>query len=147
MSIHSGSTGNIRHSPRNGLRLTPRSPRGPLALLTPSSARRVGVLANLTPAKGRQNHTASPSAKQRARQSRCLRPPHPASRFVTIGRNAPLHRDGMRRGKHNFPKNGSRIFFAERIDRNSRPPPVGQITCCRMSRNSLRRRALKADVS
>ena len=44
------------------LRLTPRSSRGPLALLTPSSARRFGVLANLTPAKGRQNHTASPSA-------------------------------------------------------------------------------------
>jgi hypothetical protein len=37
-------------------------------------------LANLTPASGRQNHTASPSAKQRARQSHRLRPPHPAPR-------------------------------------------------------------------
>ena len=79
-SIHSGSTGIIRHPPRDGLRLIPRSPRGPLALLTPSSARRVGVVANLTPAKGRQNHTASPSANRRARQSHHSRPPHPAPR-------------------------------------------------------------------
>ena len=43
-SLHSGSTGNIRHPPRDGLRLIPRSPRGPIALLTPSSVRRVGVL-------------------------------------------------------------------------------------------------------
>jgi hypothetical protein len=30
---------------------------------------------------------------------RCLRPSHPASRFVTIGRNAPLHRGGMAKEK------------------------------------------------
>jgi len=51
-----------------------------LLFLTPSSARRFRVVANLTPAKGRQNHTTSPSAKQRARQSRCSRPPHPVQR-------------------------------------------------------------------
>ena len=63
-SIHSGGTGNIRHSPRSSLRLIPRSPRGPIAFLTPSSGRRFRVSSNLTPAKGRQNHTASPSASR-----------------------------------------------------------------------------------
>jgi len=42
-------------------------------LLTPSSARRLRVVANLTPAKERQNHTASPSAKRHARQSHPIR--------------------------------------------------------------------------
>ena len=51
-SIHSGSTGNIRHPPRNGLRLIPRSPRGPIALLTPSSARRFGRRCELDACKG-----------------------------------------------------------------------------------------------
>jgi hypothetical protein len=43
-----------------------------------------GIVANLAPASGRQNHTASPSAPDAARQSAPLRPPHPASRVVTI---------------------------------------------------------------
>src|SRR6185312_1281678 len=34
--------------------------------------------ANLAPAKGCQNHTASPSASSAARQSAPTRPPHPA---------------------------------------------------------------------
>jgi hypothetical protein len=59
-----GHTGNTRHSPRNGLRLISRSPRGPgsfapVALLPPSFADRS---ATLTPASGRQDHTTSPSA-------------------------------------------------------------------------------------
>jgi hypothetical protein len=38
------------------------------------------IIANLTPASGRQDHTASPSASWRARQQRNSRPPHPAPR-------------------------------------------------------------------
>jgi len=36
--------------------------------------------ANLTPASGRQDHTTSPSASRRARQSHRLRPSHPTPR-------------------------------------------------------------------
>jgi hypothetical protein len=64
--------------------------------LPPSSARRVSVFANLAPASERQNHTTSPSASATFVR-RALRVHRiPASRFVTIGRNAPLHRGGMR---------------------------------------------------
>ena len=50
-SIHSGGTGSIRHSPRDGLRLIRDLP-GDRAFLPPSSARRVSVIANLTSASG-----------------------------------------------------------------------------------------------
>ena len=86
--IHSGGTGNIRHSPRNGFPIYSVLSPGTTALLTPSSARRVGVLANLTPASGRQNHTASPSASGAlvARTARGHRiPPH-----VRDDRDTPL---------------------------------------------------------
>ena len=78
-SIHSGSTGITRHPPRNGFTTYSALFPGTTALLTPSSARRVGVLANLTPASGRQNHTASSSAPARSSHAP-LRPPHPAPR-------------------------------------------------------------------
>jgi hypothetical protein len=46
------------------------------------------------------------------------RPPHPAPRFVTIGRNAPLHRGGMGRAyKSDLPDGLSDIFFARGLDR------------------------------
>src|SRR5881396_3656849 len=63
------------------LRLTSRSP-GDQACLTPSSAL---LIADLTPASGRQNHTTSPSASAsfvRPAFARLTlpRPPHPAPR-------------------------------------------------------------------
>src|SRR5436189_5574663 len=48
-----------RHSPRNGFNGFLRGLPGDQACLTPSSAL---LLADLTPASGRQNHTTSPSA-------------------------------------------------------------------------------------
>src|SRR5213082_2337628 len=59
---------------------------GDRALLPPSLADRS---ANLTPASGRQDHTALPSAGLRSRQQRRLRPPHPAPN-VRDDREAPL---------------------------------------------------------
>jgi hypothetical protein len=50
---------------------------GDRALLPPSSAK---DSANLTPASGRQDHTALPSADQRLRLWHRPRPPHPAPR-------------------------------------------------------------------
>jgi hypothetical protein len=44
------------------------------------------IIADLTPASGRQDHTTSPSASRRARQSRHPRPSHPDLTFVTIAK-------------------------------------------------------------
>jgi hypothetical protein len=51
-------------------------------------------LRDLAPAQGRQDHTTSPSAANADQSARIRapappRPPHPAPRFVTIGRSAP----------------------------------------------------------
>ena len=89
----------IRPSPRNGFNGFLRALPGDRAFLPPSFLRSL-LLKNLTPASGRQDHTTSPSAKRRSSRNYCARRscvhriPH--SRFVTIGRNAPLHRGGMR---------------------------------------------------
>jgi hypothetical protein len=58
---HHGHTGNTRHSPRNGLRLTPRSPRGP-GSFAPVTFAEIASHESLTPASGCQDHTTSPSA-------------------------------------------------------------------------------------
>src|SRR6202051_2952421 len=65
------------------------------AWLPPSSLRSL-LLKNLAPASERQDHTTSPSASATF-VSRALRVHRiPAPRIVTIGRNVPLHRGGMR---------------------------------------------------
>src|ERR1700724_914834 len=58
---HHGHTGITRHSPRNGLRLIPRSPRGP-GSFAPVTSAGIASCENLAPASGRQDHTTSPSA-------------------------------------------------------------------------------------
>ena len=107
---------------------------------------------------GCQDHTTSPSASapfvcaplpltmNRPAIAPCAptlpRPPHPASRFVTIGRNAPLHRGGMGRAyKSDLPDGLSEIFFARGLDRNSRTLPVGQISWRKKIVKWLRRSA------
>ncbi len=99
---------------------------GTTALLTPSSARRVGVVANLTPASGRQNHTASPSASS-ALVSRAAHV-HRIPPDVRDDREPPLlaRQDGE--NKPHISEKRKKIFFARGLDRNSRSPPVGQIT-------------------
>src|SRR5262249_50073906 len=44
------------------------------------------IVANLTPAKGRQNHTTSPSASRAARQAALPRPSHSNPTLVTIAK-------------------------------------------------------------
>jgi len=51
---------------------------------------------NLTPASGRQDHATSPSASATFVRRAIRVHRIPAPRFVTIGRNVPLHRGGMR---------------------------------------------------
>ena len=70
-SIHSGSTGNIRHPPRNGFTVSFALSPGtigcvdPVSPLLPRLAARSGSTQQqrtLTPTMGRQNHAISPSA-------------------------------------------------------------------------------------
>jgi hypothetical protein len=56
--------------------------------------------------------------RPRAQSARATpsRPSQPASRSVTIGHNAPLHRGGMARENHSFLKNGIKIFLRGGLD-------------------------------
>jgi len=78
-------------------------------------------LANLTPAWGRQNHTASPSAKQRARQSHRPRPPHPAPRTwrsrvaPLLGRDRGINTADFPIRQGNFLQIGRRPSMPERL--------------------------------
>jgi hypothetical protein len=77
--IRSGGTGNIRHSPRSGFNSLLRALPGDHRFVDPVIRATRWRLANLTPASGRQNHTASPSATRSARLTlRCVHriPPH-----------------------------------------------------------------------
>ena len=116
-SIHSGGTGKHPAFPTRWFTAYSALFPGTAALLTPSSARRVGVVANLTPASGRQNHTASPSATGKRSSHAPSRPPHPAPRFVTIGRNAPCIEAGWREESTYFRKTEVNYFFARGLDR------------------------------
>jgi hypothetical protein len=85
-----------RHSLRDGFNGFLRALPGDHAWLPPSPVRRASVFTNLAPASERQDHTTSPSACATF-VSRAIRVHRiPASRVVTIGRNVPLHRGGMR---------------------------------------------------
>ena len=117
-SIHSGSTGNIRHPPRNGLRLTPRSPRGPIALLTPSSARRFGRPRELDACKGAPEPHGFAVRKQ-ARSSVALTA-STASRLTFVTRETPLlwRRDGW--SKSYISEKRNRSFLEQRASRPNR---------------------------
>ncbi len=67
------------------LRLISRSPWGP-GFLAPIISVMRSIIANLTPASGRQDHTTSPYASGAVRRLAPSRPPHPAPRFVTTAR-------------------------------------------------------------
>jgi hypothetical protein len=108
MSIHSGGTGKHPAFPTQWFYGLLRALPGDQALLTPSSARRVGVIANLAPASGRQNHTALPSATASARLT--LRRVHRIPPNVHDDRDTPLleRRDGDSKSQ-NFEKQ-KRLF-------------------------------------
>ena len=89
------------------LRLIPRSPRGP-GFIAPVAARSQ-VSRNLTPASGRQDHTALPLRDSFARLATLSRPPHLRSN-VRDDREAPLVRAGMAENNHSFLENGRDIF-------------------------------------
>src|ERR1035437_4973718 len=124
---HHGHTGNTRHSPRNGLRLTSRSPRRPGSFAT---VIRETAFANLTPASGCQDHTTSPSAS--ARSSAALSASttsRPAS--VTTAKRPSVGRDGGGY-RTDLGVRKIRIFLQKGLDRGAincpADLPVGQIS-------------------
>src|SRR6185437_14751219 len=80
---HHRFTGTPGISLRDGFNGFLRALPGDRAFLPPSSPRSL-LLENLTPASGRQDHTASPSARNVIRLLTLPRPLHPASTSVTI---------------------------------------------------------------
>jgi hypothetical protein len=64
------------------------------------------------------------SARKRAEHPK--RPPHPAPTSVTIAIR-PSSGGGMRAYNHDFPKNGSRLFFAGGLDRPNQLETARQI--------------------
>jgi hypothetical protein len=115
-----GHTAIVRHSLRDGFNGLLRALPGDRALLPPSPARRVSVFASLAPASGRQDHTASPSARSAARPRKEIahstpRPPQSRSAFVTIA----IRPSGERNGTNettDLGYSGSDIFFAAGLD-------------------------------
>jgi len=91
---HHGHTGNTRHSPRNGFNGFLRALLGEPGLLSPSPAQCASIVANLTPASGRQDHTTLPSASCAIRQRRQNVHRIPHSTFVTIASAPLVRRDG-----------------------------------------------------
>ena len=82
---HHRSTASPGIPARNGFNGFLRALPGDRALLSPSPARSL-LLANLTPASGRQDHTTSPSASRAVRQKRIRvhRIPRPTSVTIAI---------------------------------------------------------------
>src|SRR6478672_4511188 len=105
---HHGHTEIIRHSPRNGFNGFLRALPGDRALLPPSPAL---LLADLTPASGRQDHTTSPSASAPfVKGTVCVhRIPF---RVDDVGQRPSVVRD-MRTHAPDLPDVLSGIFFAE----------------------------------
>ena len=85
------------------------------------------LLANLTPAPRRQDHTTSPYASRHPRQSWHPRPPHPVRTFVTMA-DAPLRRDRMAKFSFDLPDGLSGIFLRAGWTDFSSDLPVGQIS-------------------
>ena len=83
---HHRSSRFTRHSPRNGFNGFLRALPGVRDVLVTVIGEMQSIVANLAPAKGRQNHTTSPSACRAARQAAQPRPPHSNPTLVTVAK-------------------------------------------------------------
>jgi hypothetical protein len=88
------------------------------------------IVADLTPAWARQDHTTSPSAKDAVRRSAHPRPPQPASRVVTIAIRPSAIEAGWRIANANFWKNERRIFLREGLDSPNQFELLQEISSC-----------------
>ncbi len=125
--IHHRFTGATRRFPRNGFNGLFRALPGDRAFLPPSSA---DHSANLTPASGRQDHTALPSAAKRHSSWRCC--VHRIPFRVRDDRDTPLIGNGTARTYNQFDFGKTEIFFRSGLDNAETQAvadlPVGQIT-------------------
>jgi hypothetical protein len=127
--VTTGSTGSIRLSPREGFNGFFRALPGEPGLLSPSSAQCASIVAHLTPASGRQDHTASPSAFDML-----------VSRIKSVHRIPPHVRDDGQRPsdgrdarscRGDLPVGLNEIFLLTGLDTHGVPVtdlPDGQIT-------------------
>jgi hypothetical protein len=122
---HTGEAEAIRPSLRNGFTAYTRSPWWPCCATITGMMR--SIIADLTPALVRQDHTISPYAacrpSTRTRHVAALpRPPHPAP-DVRDGHEAPLlgARDGNKYAGDLRRKNTD-LFFQERMDSQAKSP-------------------------
>ena len=83
---HHRSSRFTRHSPRNGFNGFLRALPGVRDVLVTVIGEMQSIVANLAPAKGRQNHTTSPSASRAARQAAQPRPSHSNPTLVTVAK-------------------------------------------------------------
>ena len=92
--VVTGTTGHVRHSPRDVGRLIPCSPRrtGRSSHRRPQSACELDTSIGVSGPHGFVERVTRTFVFARLRVDRI-----PAPRFVTIGRNVPLHRGGMRK--------------------------------------------------
>jgi hypothetical protein len=107
---HHGHAANTRHSPRNGF--TAYSALSRVTGLSCHPRRRKLLLANLTPASGRQDHTASPSARNVIRLLTCR--VHSIPSRVRDDREPPLQRDGTARDKQVIWVKWKQEYFCKR---------------------------------
>jgi hypothetical protein len=123
---------NNRPSLRDGLRLTPSSPRGPGSFAPVTPKARVARSRSLASASGCQDHTAWPSASKLFVRPRIARDNPdcvhriPRSTLVTIAKR-PLIERGTRGEDTNFGKNEIGIFFGAGLDRGDRIETAGEI--------------------
>ena len=113
-----GTGGDNRPSPRDGLRLIGALPGEP-AFATVISAKLLELRPNLAPAWARQDHTTSPSALMPLVSQH--QPVHRIPLHVRDDAYAPLvgaEREGL---DHNFRKNERQIFFARGLDKPDQP--------------------------
>ena len=128
-----GSAEAIRLSLRDGLQLTPRSPRRP-AFLPPSLADLPS--ANLMPAPGHQDHTASPSTSG-ALVRRTVRV-HRIPLHVRDDRERPSERSGTGRAcRDDLPDETSGIFLSKGLDDPNHVDPARQIGFCAQAAGAL----------
>ena len=125
---HHGHTGNTQHSPRNGFNSLFRALPGDRALLPPSSTR--FLTADLTPASGCQDHTASPSASSALVLS-TIRVHRIPPRVGDVAQRPSCRAGTGRACRDDLPDGESGIFLQMGLDRpkvrGRTDLPVGQI--------------------
>jgi hypothetical protein len=126
--VATGRGGFNRPSLRNGFNGFLRALLGDRAFLPPSSTQCASIVANLMPASGHQDHTASPSASSASRLYAPPRPPHPAPNVRDDREPSLLGARDSAGDSRDFSSKGSEISLRVMLDTSFAKQPVGQIS-------------------